>query len=167
MKLKPAFGTFSFLAILLLIALPGPNPAHDHAPVKNMNPTRVIFDFRDGVPESALVHLQLVHQTYMDTAAGTKTARPEFVVVFMDSSVKLLSKNRGKFSPEQKKMLKKLDKTISAMTKDGVNLEVCVFAADFYGVDPQSFSPVIKRVENGWISSMHYQAKGYSMVPAF
>jgi intracellular sulfur oxidation DsrE/DsrF family protein len=149
------------------LALTGMSQVQGGEAHKGHHPAKVVFDFRDGKPESALVHLQLVHETYKDVAAKSQGHKPDFAVVFMDSSVKLLSSKRDKFTPEQKDMLKKFDQTVTAMTKDGLNLEVCVFAADFYGVDPKTFSPEIKQVKNGWISSMGYQAKGYALVPAF
>ena len=166
MRSKTASGAFSFF-VILLIALTGMSSVQGGETLKGHSPMKVVFDFRDGVPESALIHLQLVHETYKDVAATAGSHKPEFAVVFMDKSVILLSKNRDKFTPEQKDMLAQLDQTVSALAKDGVTLEVCVFAADFFGVDPKSYSPEIKQVKNGWISSMGYQAKGYALVPAY
>ena len=53
------------------------------------------------------------------------------------------------------------------MSKDGVKLEICLFAAEVFGVDPASVLPEIKRVGNGWISLIGYQSKGYALVPAY
>jgi hypothetical protein len=41
------------------------------------------------------------------------------------------------------------------------------FAANFFNVDPETISPLISRVDNGWISSIGYQAKGYQLVPVY
>ena len=60
-----------------------------------------------------------------------------------------------------------MDKVISAMSKDGIKLEICMFAANLFGVASESVSPEINRVHNGWISSMGYQAKGYALIPAY
>ncbi len=116
---------------------------------------------------SALVHIKLVHDSYQAKAIKAVTEKPDFVVIFMDSSVKLLSNSREGFSPEEKKLLEEMDNVITAMSRDGIQMEICMFAANFFGVDPASISPLISRVENGWISSMGYQAKGYSLIPAF
>ena len=56
---------------------------------------------------------------------------------------------------------------ISAAAKDGIRLEVCMYAVKFFGVNPESISKEIHRVGNGWISSLGYQQKGYSLVPAY
>jgi len=40
-------------------------------------------------------------------------------------------------------------------------------AAKVFNVDPVSVLPEIKRVGNGWISMIGYQAQGYSLVPVY
>jgi intracellular sulfur oxidation DsrE/DsrF family protein len=89
------------------------------------------------------------------------------VVVFIGPSVKLISKNREGFSPEDLKSLDEIANTISAMAKDGINFEMCLVAAKFFNVDPASVSPEIKGVGNGWIPIIGYQAQGYSLVPVY
>jgi len=165
-EIKLAFATFFFsMCILSIFAAPG--SAEDYEALKGVKSIKALFDFRDGKPQSALIHVKLVHQTYKDKAITKIGDNPDFVVVFMASSVKLLSKNRDSFSSEEKKHLDEMDKVISAMSKDGIKLEICMFAANLFGVASESVSPEINRVHNGWISSMGYQAKGYSLIPAY
>jgi intracellular sulfur oxidation DsrE/DsrF family protein len=139
----------------------------DYKALEGVQSLKTVFDFRDGVPESALVHIQLVHDTYKDKAIHGSMKKPEFVVIFMASSVKLLSSKRDAFSAEERKALGKMDQVISAMSQDGIRLEVCSFAVNFFGIDLESIAPEIHRVSNGWISSMGYQAQGYSLVPSY
>jgi intracellular sulfur oxidation DsrE/DsrF family protein len=79
----------------------------------------------------------------------------------------LLSQNRESFSPQEREILQKADQLMSAMAEDGVTLEVCLVALDYYGVEADSVADNIQRVKNGWISSIGYQAKGYSLVPVY
>ncbi|MGB3210011.1 MAG: DsrE family protein [Desulforhopalus sp.] len=132
--------------------------------VKSVN---TVFDFRDGNIGSALIHLKLVHDTYKDQAIQAVSQKPEFVVVFMDSSVLLLSSDRENFSDEEKKRLEEFDTTIAVMAKDGIRLEVCLFAANLLGVKPENIASEIHQVGNGWIASLGYQQKGYSLIPAY
>jgi intracellular sulfur oxidation DsrE/DsrF family protein len=85
----------------------------------------------------------------------------------MGPSVKLISKNRQGFAAEDQKSLDEIAETVSKMAKDGLRVEICLFAAKVFGVDPASILPEIKKVENGWISLVGYQAQGYSLVPAY
>lgn len=141
--------------------------AAEYEALKGVQSVKTIFDFRDGSPDTALVHLQLIHDTYKDPAIRAISAKPEFVVVFMDVSVQILSKNRKNFSPEEQKKLEAFDKTILAMAKDGIRLEVCLFAVGSLAVDPASIAPEIQRVGNGWIASLGYQQKGYVLIPVY
>jgi intracellular sulfur oxidation DsrE/DsrF family protein len=154
-----------FTCLLLTFAATG--MAGDYRALKEVQSVKTVFDFRDGNPEYALVHIKLLHDTYKDKAIRAVTDKPDFVVIFMAGSVKLLSNNRDGFSLEQKKMLEEMDNVISAMSQDGIRMEICMFASNFFNVDPASVSPLISRVDNGWISSMGYQAKGYTLVPVY
>lgn len=141
--------------------------AQPYEALNGVKKVETIFDFRDGGPESALSHLTLVHETYKDQAVRDVAAKPRFVVIFMDKSVMLVSSDRKGFTAEQQKALKELDKVVSALVKDGVKLEVCQVAAQYYNIDLQTISNEIKRVPNGWISSLGWQSKGYALIPAY
>ncbi|MFO8084423.1 MAG: sulfur reduction protein DsrE [Desulfobacterales bacterium] len=141
--------------------------AGDYKALKDVQSVKTVFDFRDGNPEYALVHIKLLHDTYKDKAIRDVTDKPDFVVVFMAGSVKLLSNNRESFSPEEIKFLEEMDNVIKAMAIDGIHMEICAFAANFFTVDLETVSPLISRVDNGWISSIGYQAKGYTLVPVY
>ena len=138
--------------------------AEDEA-LKDISSAKAIFDVRIGQPMSALTHLKLIHQTHRDLLADKKD--PRFIVEFIGPSVKLITTNRKGFTPEDTKALDDIAATISAMAKDGIKMEICVFAAKIYNVDPASVLPEIQKVPNGWTSLIGYQAKGYSLVPAY
>jgi len=127
--------------------------------------SRTVFDFRDGNLESALVHARLISLTYDEMHdLGLK---PDFAVVFMDSSVLLLSHDRDKFTSAEKKILIELDKAITEIASRGIRLEVCLYAVNYFSVDPKSIPRQIKQVKNGWIASSFYQADRFSLVPVF
>ena len=164
-SVRLAFVAFFILCLLGFLGVSA--SAQGYEALKGIKSVNTIFDFRDGNTESALIHLKLVHDTFKDPAIRAVSEKPEFVVVFMDVSVLLLSSDREKFSSEDKKRLEEFDQTIVGMAKDGIRLEVCMFAAGLMGVKPESIAPEIHPVENGWIASLGYQQKGYSLVPAY
>jgi intracellular sulfur oxidation DsrE/DsrF family protein len=141
--------------------------SQEYASLKGLTSVKAIFDVRIGDPKVALLHLKLIHQTFKDSSITAITQNPDFVVVFMDRSVKLVSKNREGFPPEDAAVLDDIAATLSEMAKDGIRLEICLFAAHVFGVDPASILPEFKQVGNGWISSIGYQAMGYSLIPAY
>jgi intracellular sulfur oxidation DsrE/DsrF family protein len=139
--------------------------AENYDALKGVDSAKVMFDMRDGIPKIAAVHMKLIFDTYKELAAMKKN--PVFVVVFMGSSVKLISTNRSEFSPEEQKYIEKIDDTISKMSRAGIQLEVCLAAVEYFGVDPASIQSEIKQIGNGWISEIGYQTSGYSLVPVY
>jgi intracellular sulfur oxidation DsrE/DsrF family protein len=132
--------------------------AKENEAIEGVRSAKAIFDFRIGEPKSAAVHMDVIYQTYKDLATMKK--KPVFVVVFMGPSVKLLSQNNAEFSSE-------LAEKISAMAKDGIKFEICMVAVNLLNVDSMSILREIKKVDNGWISEIGYQYKGYALVPVY
>jgi len=128
---------------------------------------KAVVDVRSGKPKSLAVALGLIHQMYLDEAVKSVTDKPEFVIVFIGPAVKLVTTNTEGMSPEDKEMAGKIAETITAMAKDGIKLEICLFAVDLLGVDRSSILPEIKHVGNGWISLIGYQHLGYALVPVY
>jgi len=128
---------------------------------------KAVFDVRTASPKSGALMIKLIHQTFKDKNIAAITDKPDFVVVFIGPSVKLISKERRGFSPEESKMLDEIAGTISEMSKDGIKLEICLVAARLLGVDPASVLPEIKHVDNGLISLIGWQTNGYALVPVY
>jgi intracellular sulfur oxidation DsrE/DsrF family protein len=53
------------------------------------------------------------------------------------------------------------------MSKEGIKLEICMLAAQAFGVDAKSILPEFTRVNSGYISLIGYQGRGYSLVPIY
>ena len=159
--------TYLLLSIFMIFLADASVFGEDYEALKGVQSVKAIFDFRIGNPESAVVHLDLIQQTFKDKSIRNVTKDPEFVVVFIGPSVKLVSTNTAGFSDKEKESLKRVAEILRAMKKDGIRLEICMFAAHFLGVAPATILPEIHQVGNGWISLTGYQAKGYSLVPAY
>lgn len=164
---RKAPSVLCLVAVLFVVLLSGPVSAQDYPALQGVESVKAVFDIRSGDPKNVVEHLLLVSETFKDDALRSADREPEFAVVFMDKSVMLLSQNREGFSPKEQEMLKQADQLMSAMTEDGVTLEVCLVALDYYGVDADTVADNIGRVPNGWISSIGYQARGYSLVPVY
>ena len=155
----------SVAAVFLVLSALSFASAEEYDAMKGVNSVNVMFDMRDGNLQSAVIHLNLIHDTYKELVAMKKN--PVFVVVFMAGAVKLISSDHRGFKAEEQKSLKQIASIISRMSKAGIRVEVCLFAAKVFGVEPASILPEIERVGNGWISEIGYQARGYSLVPVY
>jgi intracellular sulfur oxidation DsrE/DsrF family protein len=156
-----------FVPFCLIFFFVGYASAEEYDALKGLKSVKAIFDVRVAAPQSAAIQLKLIHDTFKDKSLTAISKKPSFVVAFMGPSVKLISKSREGFSPEEQKLLDEIAGTVSAMAKSGITVEICLFAAKLFGVNPESVLPEIKQVGNGWISLIGYQAKGYSLVPAY
>ena len=160
-----SFAISLFLSVCISLGFFSAAYAQEYDALKGLKSAKAIFDLRLGSPKGAALQLQVIHQTYKDLAA--KKMKPAFSVVFIGPSVKLISKNREGFAAEDQKKLDEIGGTISQMAKDGIRLEICLIAARVMGVEPASVLPEIKKVPNGYISVIGYQAHGYSLVPIY
>lgn len=151
-------------ACLFLASLPAAS-AQEYESLKGVKSAKAVFDVRIGSPQIAALHLKLMRQTHKDLIAAGK--KPAFRIVFLGPSVKLISKNREGLKPEDNGALDEIASEVSAMSKDGIHLEICLVAARIFKVDPATVLPEIEQVENGWISLIGYQAKDFSLVPAY
>ena len=163
---KLLIATLSFL-ICFLSTVPVVSSSHEDSALKGLKSVKAVFDFRHGNPQTASLFLDLIHETYKGKDVASVTKKPEFVFVFLGPAVKLISKNREGLSPEDSKMYDAIAGKISEMAKDGIKLEICMFAAKLFKVDPESILPEIKQTDNGLPSLIGYQAKGYSLVPIY
>jgi uncharacterized protein len=139
--------------------------AAEYEALRHIKEVKAVFDFRIGDPKSAALQMNLIHDTYRDLALMKK--KPVFVVVFMGPSVKLVSKKRDGFGPEDQKALNELAEITTAMARNGIKFEICLVAAEAFEVYVSTLLPEITEVENGWISEIGYQVQGYSLVPVF
>ena len=155
------------VATVFMLAVVGSVSAATYEALAGVKSIKAIFDVRDSNVKSAAVHIKLIHDTYKDKSIMAVSKKPSFIVAFMGPSVKLISMNKQGFSMEDQKSMDEIAQTVQAMSKDGIKLEVCDFAAKVFGVDPASILPEIKHVPNGWVSLIGYQARGYSLVPAY
>ena len=168
MKKKAILFTGMFLYVCTVILLTvNAASAGEYDFLQGLKSFKAVVDVRSGKPKSLALALGLIHQMHKDAAVKSVTDNPEFVLVFIGPAVKLVSTNTEGMSPEDKEMMAKIAETVSAMAKDGIKLEICLFAVDIMGVARASILPEIKHVGNGWISLVGYQHQGYGLVPVY
>jgi hypothetical protein len=115
----------TLLILFMAIMLPGSvstASAEEYEGIMSAKSVKMIFDERESNPYATALHLKFIHQTYKDLAAMKK--EPAIVIVFIGPSVKLVSKNKEGFSPENYKHLEEIANTASAMSKDEIKSEI-------------------------------------------
>jgi len=137
---------------------------NEYEALKGVQSVRAVFDMRVGDPWVAAAQLELIHKTFKDPNLTIGPMKPDLVVIFMGRAVELVSRTREGFTPEEQKQMDAIARIISNMAKDGIKLEICMYAVHSANVDPDSILPEIKPVGNGWISSIGYQLNGYALI---
>jgi len=151
--------TVAFLVCSTIPALAGEYPGL--AGVKGLDS---VFNFSLGTPAMAALVFPAIMDVYRNKEVRALHAAPRTVIVFHGRAIKLISTNRTGVDKEEAEVLDKVAGMIRQFKKDGVRMEVCMYAVKVLGVDPATLMPEIDRVGNGFISVLSYQAQGYSVV---
>jgi intracellular sulfur oxidation DsrE/DsrF family protein len=167
MKAKRKYILYLFISIAFILYSTANSLGIEYDALKGVESVKAVFDVRVANPKVAAVHLDLIHKTFKDQNLTIRSKRPDIVVIFMGPAVKLVSKSKKGFTPEEQKHLDAIAGIISEMARDGIKLEICLAAVHLTGGDAGSILPEIKQVGNGWISAMGYQHKGYALISDF
>ncbi len=155
---------FTLIGFFTLVAAsPAASGGYDNA-LKDVKGIKAVFDFSQGTPGVANVIFWAVKNVYEDESVKALPETPRIAVVFHGPAVRLISTDRTGFKEEEMAELDKFAEMIRQLKKDGVKLEVCLYAAKVMGIDPVTIMPEIDHVGNGFISVIGYQAQGYAVV---
>ena len=158
-------GSFFTVIVLffLVVVSPAASGGYDNA-LKDVKGIKAVFDVSQGSPGMSNLIFWAVKNVYDDETTKSLPEKPQVAIVFNGPAVKLISKDRSNFAEKDFGELDKFQEMIRQLKKDGVKLEVCLYAAKVVGVDPATILPEIDRVGNGFISIIGYQAQGYSVI---
>lgn len=154
-----------FLAVVFvaLTAIPVLAAGYENA-LKGVDSYNAVFEVTNGSPKVDNVIFWAVKNAYEAAEVkGLKNA-PNIAIVFHGPAVKLLSTDKAPFNEAEWAEVENFQETLQQMKKDGVKLEVCLYAAKVMGVDKATIIPEIDQVGNGFVSVIGYQMQGYAVV---
>lgn len=151
------------LAMLAMPAVGAEKGPLDRVALQGVKVGKGIFD----INLTDALRLPLYLGVIEETLEGLKAqgVKPEIVIAFRGTAVKMVSSEREGFDNEQKAALEDSDELIKELAKNGVRFEACAIATRLFGVDNKSILPQVKVVGNTFISLIGYQAKGYALIP--
>lgn len=152
------------LALVILALAAAPASAADYPSLEGVQGLDTMVDYALGSPQAATVVFPAIREIYQDPNVKALPREPRTVIIFHGEAVKLLSTDRSGFDKKDHEALDQVAEMIRRFHKDGVRMEVCMYAVKVFGVDPATLVPEIARVGNGFISAIGYQQKGYGMV---
>ena len=161
---RPVLRFAAITFIVALLACVAPALAGEYAALKGVKGLDSVFDVSLGSPAKATVIFAAIKDVYDDKSVRALPVPPRTVIVFHGPAVKLISSDRKSFDQVDQPSLDKVAEIIRQFKKDGVRMEVCMYAVKVMDIDPATLMPEIDQVGNGFISVLGYQARGYAVV---
>lgn len=151
------------VAFFALMATPVLATGYDNA-LKGVKSYDAVFEVTQANPKVANIVFWAVKNSYEASEVKNLSKDPNIAVVFHGPAVKMLSTDKAHFNGADWAEVEKFQATLRQMKKDGVKLEICLYAAEVMGVDKATIIPEIDRVGNGFVSVIGYQMQGYGVV---
>jgi intracellular sulfur oxidation DsrE/DsrF family protein len=152
------------LALVVMAFAVTPAISGEYAALEGVKGAKAVFEYSQGSPKMSNVIFEAIRLAYVDESVVGLAEKPEFVIVFHGPAVKIISSSREGWSKEDAAEIDKFQATLRQLKKDGIGMEICLYAADVLGVDKATIMPEIDRVGNGFISVIGYQHQGYAVV---
>jgi intracellular sulfur oxidation DsrE/DsrF family protein len=145
-------------------ALGGRAEAADDSPVAGLKDARVAFDVTAGEPGRLLNILNTIDETREGLARQGVT--PHFVLAFRGPATLLIQTDLSRLKPEDRETAAKIAVKLKQLRgAAGIErLDQCSIAMRGQKVDKAHVHPDVTIVENGWITLVGYQAKGYAYI---
>lgn len=138
--------------------------AADDNPVSGLKEARVAFDITAGEPARLLNILNTIDETRESFARQGIT--PRFVLAFRGPATLLTQTDPSRLKPEDRETAAKIAAKLKQLHgAQGIErLDQCSIAMRGNKVAREQVNPDLTVVENGWITLIGYQAKGYAYI---
>jgi hypothetical protein len=153
--------TISFVLCLVIVVFA--DEYDNRRALHNISKAKTYFDVNMGIPEKLVTRLKLIDATYDQLSIAG--AHPEFVIGFRGKASRFVTRGNDYVFEEDIAAKKEVYAWIKRFKERGIPMEQCLIAAGFQNVDPKDILPEIEVVQNGYVSMIGYQVKGYAQVP--
>ena len=136
---------------------------NDHAALAGLHVAKALFLVNVRKPLAAERLIRVVGLTERQLRAQKVT--PRLLVVFIGPDVTFLTRNMRGIPPAQTGAVAGLQKEIEGLAHRGVRFQACGIAMHHMHVAPRALIAAVRPVQNGFISAIAYQEKGYALVP--
>ena len=141
-----------------------PAAAADDNPVAGLKEAKIAFDITAGEPNRMLLILNTIEETREGFVRQGIT--PRFVLAFRGPASLLTQTDLSRFKPEERETATKVAAKLKQLrgTPGIERLDQCSIAMRGQKVDKAQINPDVTVVENGWVTLVGYQAKGYAYI---
>ncbi len=162
---KNRFSVSFFLSVVFVVmaAIPVFSAGYDNA-LQGVQSYNAVFEVSQKSPKIANAVFWAVKNAYEVAEVKGLKNPPRIAIVFHGPAVQLLSTESSPFNEAEWAEVENFQETLKQMKKDGVKLEVCLYAVKMMGVDKGTIIPEVDQVGNGFVSVIGYQMQGYAVV---
>ena len=138
--------------------------AADDNPIAGLKDARIAFDITAGEAGRLLNILNTIDETREGLARQGVT--PHFVLAFRGPATLFTQTDLSRLKPEDRETAAKIAAKLKQLRAAGgiERLDQCGIALRTQKVDKAQVNPDVTVVENGWITLVGYQAKGYAYI---
>ncbi|WP_372681769.1 DsrE family protein [Desulfosarcina sp.] len=135
----------------------------DKKALGNLTSLKMVCDVNVGEAKLLLRRLELIDETYSQLIDAGVT--PTVVVAFRGGASLFVTQGAKYIDPGDAKTKREIQGWVDQFNQHGFRIEQCAIAAKAQKVDPADFLPAVTVVQNGYISIVAYQARGYALLP--
>jgi len=156
------------LLLLALLILPGkPVMADDNfnndQALKGISEAHIYFDVSLGDPAMLILRLDLVERTLSQLKGAGIAAQA--VVGFRGPASRYITIDEHYVLEEEIGKKEKIQEWVKKFSSQGITIELCSIASKQQGVEYTDVLPEVTVVNNGYVSLIGYQMKGFAVIP--
>ena len=154
------------ILIGLLVLLPSilyAGTLDDKQALSDLTSVKIVCDVNVGEAKLLLRRLELIDETYSQLVDAGVT--PTVVVAFRGGASLYVTKGDKYVDVKNAVIKREIQGWIDLFNQHGFRVEQCAIAAKAWKVDFADFLSTVNIVQNGYISLVAYQARGYAYLP--
>ncbi|MDJ0783544.1 MAG: hypothetical protein QNJ22_16325 [Desulfosarcinaceae bacterium] len=152
------------IVLLIGVWMAGAAAAADSSALQGLKSVRWVCDVTIGDGELLLRRMQLLDTTYSQLIDAGIT--PTVVVVFRGPASRFITRGETVYlTAADRKFKREMREWVEAFSDLGFVLEQCAIAADAQKIKPTDFLPQVTLVDNGFVSLVAYQNRGFAFLP--
>ena len=129
----------------------------------DLKAVKIVCDVNVGDAKLLVRRLELIDETYSQLLdAGVA---PTIVVTFRGGASPFVTRGEKYVDAAALPEKKAVQEWIELFRQHGFRLEQCGIAARAWKIDPADILPAVALVQNGYISIVAYQTRGYALLP--
>lgn len=136
---------------------------NDRAALAGLHVAKAIFLVNVRQPVAVEHLVRIIGLTERQLRAQKVT--PHIIVVFIGPDVAFLTRNRRGIPYTDERAVANIQKEIAGLARTGIRFQACGVAMHGMDVNPRDLIASVTPVENGFISVIGYQEKGYALIP--